>query len=213
MKPTRKCTITGCGKPHKSRGLCATHASRLYRTGSTDILKRPTGPKAGRRLSREDVTPLAEKFWSNVSMQDGTCWAWTGPRSSDGKYGVIAHDGRNFRTHRVSYALNHGYVPPRKVVRHQCDNGLCVNPDHLLIGTQLDNVRDRDSRNRRIAPWGESNGQSKLTEEEVAQILDAHSKGENQVQLGKRFGVDRATVGRIVRGQSWLKHPARKAHR
>jgi hypothetical protein len=79
------------------------------------------------------------------------CWLWTGHVNRAG-YGVIDRGGRKLGAHRVSYEMNKGQIPHGLVVRHTCDVPSCVNPDHLLIGTQADNIQDAVKRNR-IHRW------------------------------------------------------------
>lgn len=81
------------------------------------------------------------------------CWLWSGNVNSNG-YGVIGVGSRtdgsrgNELTHRLSYKLNTGEIPVRKMVCHRCDNPSCVNPDHLFLGTQSDNMKDCKSKGR-----------------------------------------------------------------
>lgn len=75
------------------------------------------------------------------------CWAWTDQKTRDG-YGRISINGVKLYMHRTSFEVHNGRIPDGLVVRHACDNPPCVNPDHLLTGTQADNARDRDERGR-----------------------------------------------------------------
>lgn len=102
------------------------------------------------------MASLEERFWTKVE-KTSTCWLWTAatvtpmPRSPHIKYGVIGLGGRGAgirRAHRVSYELCTGPIPRGLVIRHTCDNTLCVNPAHLILGTQADNVRDMAERGR-----------------------------------------------------------------
>lgn len=140
------CVIEGCDKPIyvKSRGLCTKHYSRLLSTGTTD-----DGLKARK--------PTTDRFWDKVAKGD-SCWEWTGMTNNYG-YGLIQDSGRNGKrwfAHRYSWYIHNGDIPEPKgyhgaVVRHKCDNRLCVNPEHLEIGTQVDNVNDMDDRGRRVS--------------------------------------------------------------
>lgn len=86
-------------------------------------------------------------FWSSVSGDGDDCWIWTGSHTRAG-YGQTSYMGEHMTCHRVAYALaNDGELPP--VVRHRCDTPLCVNPTHLIPGTQEDNMRDMNLRGRR----------------------------------------------------------------
>lgn len=89
------------------------------------------------------------KFWSQVVKSDG-CWEWSGSRTGDG-YGALHESGnpKQYKTHRVSYELHHGPIPPGMYVCHHCDNPPCVRPDHLYAGTATDNNRDTIRRKRR----------------------------------------------------------------
>jgi len=93
--------------------------------------------------------PLLDRFWDKVERRDcSDCWPWTGATTFGG-YGVIGLGRRRLlRAHRVSYEAHYGPIPDGAVVRHTCDNPSCVNPSHLLIGTQKDNMADKIERGR-----------------------------------------------------------------
>ena len=86
-----------------------------------------------------------DTFWKYVDKcRIGGCWLWTGAKTGVG-YGSFRGKG----AHRVSWERHHGRaVPGRKMVLHRCDNRACVNPDHLFLGSQLDNVRDMMAKGR-----------------------------------------------------------------
>ena len=75
------------------------------------------------------------------------CWEWKGARNQYG-YGIIRHEGRVLRAHRWAWSLVNGPIPEGLVVMHSCDNRGCVNPDHLSVGTQADNLRDMWAKGR-----------------------------------------------------------------
>lgn len=77
-----------------------------------------------------------------------TCWTWVGAVSSNG-YGHININGKLISAHRLSWELFHNEKPGKKFVLHKCDNPLCVNPDHLFLGTNSDNQRDCIAKGRR----------------------------------------------------------------
>lgn len=97
-------------------------------------------------MSGKPGAPLPVRFWAKVAKSDG-CWEWTGPRLPRG-YGVIRADGRQTYAHRVSWLLHFGPIPDRAFVLHHCDNPPCVNPAHLWVGSQADNVRDMIAKGR-----------------------------------------------------------------
>ena len=90
--------------------------------------------------------PLEQRFWSRVIKADG-CWQWTGPTFPFGHGSISAH-GKTTRAHRVSWELHNGPIPVGMHVLHKCDNPPCVNPEHLYLGTNVENTRDRDARRR-----------------------------------------------------------------
>ena len=87
--------------------------------------------------------PRRKPFWERVEKTPG-CWFWRGATSTQGGYGyyIAGHMGRKQRAHRVAWELTYGPIPEGLVVMHLCDNPICVNPDHLELGTQADNVED-----------------------------------------------------------------------
>lgn len=88
--------------------------------------------------------------WSVERVSTG-CLFWVGTRDRDG-YGKTKVNRRPWLAHRLSWALHNGPIPDGAVIRHRCDRPACVNPNHLEIGSQADNVRDRDERGRTVVP-------------------------------------------------------------
>jgi len=92
--------------------------------------------------------PVEEKFWNNVIIgSEDSCWLWVGGISGSG-YGNTRTKGKNMTAHRLSYIIHFGEIPSNKMVLHRCDNKLCVNPNHLFIGTANDNIQDMISKSR-----------------------------------------------------------------
>lgn len=94
-----------------------------------------------------------KRFWANIDIRGkDECWSWK-LKKTWGRYGRIRHNGSLMYVHRVMYQIKSGEeIPAGRVVMHTCDNPWCVNPNHLLLGTQLDNIRDRDNKGRHRAP-------------------------------------------------------------
>ena len=144
--------------------------------------------------------PAAERFQANFRIDPiSGCWEWTASRDRRG-YGNFKFNGAQ-RAHRVSYMLYRGSIPRGLNVCHKCDNRGCVNPDHLFIGTQADNVADMIAKGRQVSVRGSANGNSKLTELDIAEIRAA--KGITQKELAKKYGVGQAQISVIRLGQGW----------
>lgn len=101
--------------------------------------------------------PLPDRFWVRVAKADGDgCWLWTGNKMSFG-YGRLMVNRKMIGAHRYSYELAHGPIADGVVIRHSCDNPPCVNPAHLIAGTQSDNVHDMLERGRHVTPFVRTN--------------------------------------------------------
>lgn len=157
-----------------------------------------------------------DDFWLmvDVGLPD-ECWVWRGALTRG--YGRLRDGKRLVYAHRVSYELSNGDIPNGMCVCHRCDNRPCVNPKHLFLGTQLDNVRDMIKKGRKAhvsegflckarryrVPCGESHPFAKLTEAAVLIIKRRSAAGESAVSISKDFGVVHQTIDRIVDGTTW----------
>ena len=130
-----------------------------------------------------------------------------GKKGKKAGYAQVRWEGIQQYMHRLAYCKSKGITLQDMhglIVRHTCDNPRCINPEHLVLGTQLDNIRDRTERNRQAK--GEQQGLSKLTAAQVLDIRERYvpkSKDSNQRALAKLYGVTHTTIGRIVRGEYW----------
>jgi hypothetical protein len=91
-----------------------------------------------------------KNIYKKIDKSTG-CWAWQGNKIP-GDYGVLKIDGKRILAHRLSWQLQNGLIPPGMFVCHKCDNPSCINPDHLFIGTQKDNMEDCKSKGRNSPP-------------------------------------------------------------
>lgn len=151
---------------------------------------------------------LEQRFFSRVERTDG-CWTFrSGARTRSGHRQIWVVD-RMVLAHRVSWELHHGPILEGMVVCHRCDNPPCVNPAHLFLGTVAANNEDRDLKGRHVALPGSSNGNAKLSEYQVQEILAACADGEPQRAVAGRYGISQGLVSLIVRGKAWT-HVARE---
>jgi len=144
---------------------------------------------------------LESRFWDKVD-KSGDCWEWTACRTHDG-YGQFAFKAtkpqENRYAHRVSWELYNAAVPPGMYVCHSCDNPSCVNPHHLWVGTQRENVADMYLKGRNPRQDGVHNGRAKLTEEDKTAVRIFYRLGQASYErLGREFGVTGTTIARVV---------------
>ena len=114
-------------------------------------------------------TPI-ERFAQKFEVKGLTeCWPWHSYLNRMG-YGHFWSDGRNQLAHRLMWEFENGSIPDRLCVLHTCDNRVCVNPNHLFLGTQRDNIQDKHTKGRAADQCGEHNNSAKLTADQVRQI-------------------------------------------
>lgn len=144
-----------------------------------------------------------DRLMSHVAFGASDCWYFVGAQDSGG-YGSLPYLGEN-KAHRVSYRLFFGDIPHGMKVMHRCDTRCCVNPNHLTLGTQADNVADMvlKGRNKSVGLSGIRNPMAKLTAEAVSEIRRRVAAGEKQINLVREFNVSPMTVSRVVRGEAW----------
>jgi HNH endonuclease len=150
------------------------------------------------RFCYRDVSPQ-ERFWTKVHKTT-TCWIWIGFRDWKG-YGRFRLGERDRMAHVVSWIWEHGEPGPGMNILHKCDRPGCVRPDHLFIGTPLDNSRDMVAKGR--SRRGEDQPNSKLTECQVIEMRALRMNGLKMRILSEMFGVCMAVVHSIVHRRTW----------
>lgn len=154
---------------------------------------------------------LEERFWPKVNKTE-TCWLWKAATHEFG-YGLIGCPdvaGRTLRAHRVSYELFVGPIPDGMSVLHKCDVPACVNPAHLFVGTQQDNVDDMRGKGRFKANGngsGENSPNSKITWAQVEEIRALAASGIRHKTIARKFNLDRSTISQIVSLKTWKVKP------
>lgn len=145
------------------------------------------------------------KYFSK--KQDNGCLIWTGFKSNSG-YGTISYKNKKRLAHRVSYEYHFGKIPKNLLVCHKCDMKLCINKDHLFLGTHKDNMQDCIKKNRfphhtlRVMK-GSKNSLSKLNEAQVLEIRERSKNGETSISLAKEFDVSRININYIKSNKTW----------
>ncbi len=158
------------------------------------------------------------RFWSHVDRSGGpdACWPWLASVRLPGGHGIVSRRGRQGRSglvHRFSWEFLNGPIPKGLCVCHKCDNPPCVNPDHLFLGTQRENMQDMWAKGRGNRPprgtfipaakRGEDHYMSKLTEEQVLAIRKRSKTGEPYKAIAADFGVCSGTVSMIKLEKIW----------
>jgi hypothetical protein len=151
------------------------------------------------RIRRKNID---SQFWARIDQRgENECWPFNGSLSHK-RYGAgwFKVNGVVYRVaHRASWAIHYG--PPGDLhVCHSCDNPPCVNPRHLFLGTNVDNVNDRVAKGR--TQRGSKHFLSRLTEDDVRTIR-VLVQCQSQSETARQYGVSVGTVSAIVHGRSW----------
>lgn len=159
-----------------------------------------------------DLSPsVLERFWSKVEKgSPGECWTWKGQLNGGRpgyQYGKLSVRQKWYGAHRISYFIAHGELPDNLLVCHHCDNPLCVNPDHLFLGTSSDNTKDMLNKGRAGYSFhfrrGEEHFKAKLTNHDIPVIRKRIANGERCADIAESFNVSRVTIWRIGKGLTW----------
>jgi hypothetical protein len=174
-------------------------------------------------LAKSQKIPISVQFWSRVNKTE-SCWLWTGAVFKGIGYGQLTiREGKKVTprgAHRISWELNVGPIPDGLFVLHNCpggDNKLCVNPDHLYLGTHQVNMDD--AANKGQMPSGKRNGLilhpesvvrgervavAKLNDELVRGIRSEYDGSRGCIsRLSRKYKVDRNRIRLIVDGKAW----------
>ena len=143
------------------------------------------------------------RFQRKVQITD-SCWLWTGCLKKRDGYGWVGRNKKQMGAHRYAWILINGPIPDGLCVLHKCDNPPCVNPDHLFLGTQVDNIRDMQSKGRQACNHlGQANPNAKLSVADVhtVRLLCAH--GVKQSVVARLFGVKEGCISKIMLNRTW----------
>lgn len=189
------CLANGCSRSAVSKGCCDKHYRRLLKRGNIN-------DPGSRSVAEGDQT---ERFHQKYNVEPSGCWIWTGGSRPNGK-GVPyprhwSDSGKSIGAHRFSFELHNGPIPKGMYVCHKCDTPMCVNPDHLFIGTHHDNMRDMVEKGRSFNGRGQDKkGRAKLTNAQAQRIREME---QSHTKIAEAFGVSASTIGRIKRQESY----------
>lgn len=147
------------------------------------------------------------RFWDSIEKHgDTACWPWRGPANTKG-YGRFNANGTRYTATRLALALRLGRdLTEDEQACHSCDNPPCCNPAHLFVGTQTQNIADRQAKNRTHrwngARAGSRNQRAVLSEAMVADIRQLKGSA-LQREIAAKYGVSRQTISAILNGNRW----------
>lgn len=160
-------------------------------------------------LPKSTLQELKWRFWNKVNLDsDDKCWLWNGPFFVSG-YGSFSRRGFTFRAHRLAWVLINGTIPEGLGVLHKCNVKSCVNPEHLYLGTQKQNMQDasRDGLMKPGRGWppklGEKHPMSKVTADQVREIRKRATNGESPIDIAGDYPIKTDMVRLIIRRLRW----------
>jgi len=144
-------------------------------------------------------------FEKQLKRNENTgCLEWTG-RTVRGGYGAITIKRKTVMAHRFWFVKCGGVIPDGMVLCHTCDNPKCVEPGHLFVASQAENMADMVRKKRQAR--GTLNSKAKLTESDVVEIRKAYKNGEIQARLAAQYNVHQTTISLIIKGKNWKHIP------
>jgi hypothetical protein len=155
-------------------------------------------------MTRSRQRSVVGRFHEKYVKHESGCWLWSG--KEDDEPGYLWDGSTMVIASRFSYQLFRGPIPDEMYVLHTCDIRRCVNPEHLFLGTQVDNMADMVAKGRANKPKGMENGRAKLTDNDVRFIrfyYRPRSKVYGRDQLARMFGVSEMTIYEILNREKW----------
>jgi hypothetical protein len=189
-------SATGPDRATKACAECGAIFARGKLYPSEWAEKRFCSRRHSNRLKVLPPEQFLDRLFAKARNENG-CMVFAGAKKSDG-YGSVTWGGVTSKAHRIVYELKRGPIPAGMCVMHSCDNRACINPEHLSLGTNADNTKDRDHKNRQAR--GEKSGRAVLSENAVRSIRASEA---SYADLAKRYGVGETAVRSAKLGLSW----------
>jgi hypothetical protein len=146
----------------------------------------------------------------SIPEPNSGCWLWLGTMTNSG-YGMIGsggnrkNGGKPMGAHQAAWVVSRGAIPGGMQVCHHCDVKVCINPDHLYLGTPKKNMEDAAARGR--LRRGMERRNAKFSDDDIRDIRKRHASGETYCAIGRAFGVGHTHVRKIVTGEIWAHVP------
>jgi hypothetical protein len=176
--------------------------SRECRIKSGDFGFRPGGSVRIDEMSEEEKFDRLKKSYEKNVIRNIGCWGWNGTFDKGG-YSIMTCNRKHGpdRGHRASWVIHNGKIPKGMLVCHKCDHPECTNPEHLFLGTSLDNTKDMIQKNRKCI--GSKVPTAKLNEEDVKLIKGLLEKKISYPKIAEMFNVGINAIVRIKNGETW----------
>ena len=175
---------------------------RVYRGTCIDCLKKISNKYNKRCIpcfAKSKCKPIEPRFFNKVD-KTGDCWLWIGSTYICG-YGRMSWNGKTQSSHRISWKLKFGEIPNNLFVLHKCDEKLCVNPDHLFLGTQRDNILDLVKKGRNAKHH--SRKWKQLRKRSIIRIRKLYEEFKNYSKIANIYKVSRVTIMNVVKRKTW----------
>jgi hypothetical protein len=184
-KNISKCIVEDCNGIYHANGICRIHYNRLRKTGRLYLIPKDAKEKL--------------MLYSKQNKETG-CREFQ-KRSRQG-YGIIWINGKHSQAHRLSWRISTGKeIPIDKQINHKCHNRCCINPDHLYLGTHLENMTDMKLANR--STRGSKSKNAKLNEEKVIKIKALLRDKVKQLDIAKQYNISTSNVSAINMKEIW----------